>query len=143
MLKTPFLSTNHSAASIAPSANPSREWASCLILNVSIFERYSILCVPFTSPSRSAFIDNLSESLGSSDQSFFSENFKTPSARVIAVPLGASFFLGMMNFFNGRRIVFPRFHKLGKVFIQIKEKIDPHAEIGRIDKASVTLFTVF
>ena len=81
MSKTPCLPIIHSAAIIAPSANPSLLFAVCFISILSSNDEYVMLCCPMT-------LSILSDLIGVSlfDISFMS------LAKVLAVPLGLSNF---------------------------------------------------
>lgn len=72
MPRNPVLSQSHSAATTAPSANPSRLNASCVMDISSTGDLYLIMCVPGTSPMRSCSM-SISSALCSSFsvQAFF------------------------------------------------------------------------
>ena len=92
MVKTPVLPISHSAATTAPKAKPSLICAMCSIFMVSTSLLYVMLCVPGTFSIRLAVIGNSLSSFHLNSKIIIVVFSIISSAKVIAVPLGASNF---------------------------------------------------
>ncbi len=143
--KTPFFPSNHSATNTAPCANPSRLWAVCLISRVSMADWYFITWVPGAGSTRNEFITRLLESEPTCvTHSFFSAEFlMIPSASVMAVPLGESFFWVVMGLVDAGAIFRVLVHHPRQVFVEAKKNINPQTEIRSAKKSTVLSIQYF
>ena len=144
MPRKPFFPAVNSAAITAPSANPARLLASCLILIVSTSDSYVISWIPGTSPSRDGVdrqVGRARRSLRSSglyDRCFPKDTFGQRDSR----STGCVQLVDMVDFrhFNvvGGEVV----HDFRQILVHGEEDIYADAEVGGVEEG-FALFLAF